>query len=524
MALAGLPPSLSDKLHEAPPRLRKFQQKVLQPPEKGAPQPFAPVAANLGNVRIVACETQLQAIHALIENLSNAGHALQRDIVKIHADSGLQKGVDATEPLISQVSLGFLKTCHKLGGTLVSFTAKLSDEALNSLKEMQRKMEEDIACKCENFENLDQQEMQCYKLVKDCAIRKEEATHELKKVLDEWGQSQECAKSESTIKHAASVQLAVVEELAPLMSHARLALEGKEKSIDVFNELLCQVDTRCISLLQTVIGHCSSIWEGASHSLQTLLKQLNNSASAAALTNTIQEQSNGFGRVAPPVHHLNYNSSSCAPDVQPNSNKPAISVSAGTDVVVGIEADEDAGVDLQVRPLQEFFAEGIEAARFDMATTNVKDQSVHNRNIQKPQKEDCKAVDGVVEPSSALSIDCPVVSASLQPDSSIPRQATANDIDNPALEPANVAPGTIVCRFGDDVKRLGFEVLWEDDAPSVGNVVTGGATDLCGIMSGDILVEINGTCTHKKTREVLMPLLTVRPLELKFDSTQRMST
>eukprot|EP00416_Gambierdiscus_australes_P033676 CAMPEP_0171114870 /NCGR_PEP_ID=MMETSP0766_2-20121228/86375_1 /TAXON_ID=439317 /ORGANISM="Gambierdiscus australes, Strain CAWD 149" /LENGTH=184 /DNA_ID=CAMNT_0011577183 /DNA_START=1 /DNA_END=555 /DNA_ORIENTATION=+ len=133
----------------------------------------------------------------------------------------------------------------------------------------------------------------------------------------------------------------------------------------------------------------------------------------------------------------------------------------------------------------------------------------------------CQAVGGaevevanasVVAPGPALVLaELASEAVSATEASSMREVEAASSAPPPASEPQPV-----VVRFGEDVKRLGFEVLWEDERPKVGNVVADGEALKSGLLTGDVLMEIAGSDTLGKSRDELMPLLKVRPLQLNL--------
>lgn len=71
--------------------------------------------------------------------------------------------------------------------------------------------------------------------------------------------------------------------------------------------------------------------------------------------------------------------------------------------------------------------------------------------------------------------------------------------------------------FGNQVRRLEFEVEWQQQRPAIGVVKPGGVADRQGLRQGDQLVEIAGKRTAGKGRDELLPLMKQRPLMLKVD-------
>jgi len=77
--------------------------------------------------------------------------------------------------------------------------------------------------------------------------------------------------------------------------------------------------------------------------------------------------------------------------------------------------------------------------------------------------------------------------------------------------------------FGVEVKKLGFEVLWDSEWPCVLKVLPDGEAMRVGLCRGDIIREIQGASTRGRGRDELMPLLKNRPLALVLDTARRNS-
>lgn len=74
--------------------------------------------------------------------------------------------------------------------------------------------------------------------------------------------------------------------------------------------------------------------------------------------------------------------------------------------------------------------------------------------------------------------------------------------------------------FSDEVPRLEFEVEWKglpDNPPMVGKTKPDGAAEQRGIVTGDLISELNAQSTIGRTREELLPALKARPLLLSVD-------
>jgi len=104
-----------------------------------------------------------------------------------------------------------------------------------------------------------------------------------------------------------------------------------------------------------------------------------------------------------------------------------------------------------------------------------------------------------------------------------PFQLELPDVEAQTLEASAAAEQAMsqveaTVEFGEEVGRLGFEVLWDGAWPAVSNVAPEGEAARRGVAVGDLLREVNGTCTLGKSRSELLPLLKQRPLRLKLSS------
>lgn len=75
---------------------------------------------------------------------------------------------------------------------------------------------------------------------------------------------------------------------------------------------------------------------------------------------------------------------------------------------------------------------------------------------------------------------------------------------------------TIHSCFTEGVKELECRVDWDQSVPTVACIVPRGPAEVCGIRTGDCIVQINGMETGGQSREQLLPILQQRPLTLKL--------
>eukprot|EP00930_Biecheleria_cincta_P059518 TRINITY_DN45235_c0_g1_i1.p1 TRINITY_DN45235_c0_g1~~TRINITY_DN45235_c0_g1_i1.p1 ORF type:complete len:655 (+),score=120.89 TRINITY_DN45235_c0_g1_i1:153-1967(+) len=75
----------------------------------------------------------------------------------------------------------------------------------------------------------------------------------------------------------------------------------------------------------------------------------------------------------------------------------------------------------------------------------------------------------------------------------------------------------ITYNFGHDVQQLGFRICWRGERPTIEKVDDGGAASQHGIAEKDVLLAINGLDTFGRTRQELLPMLKIRPLQLQLE-------
>lgn len=89
--------------------------------------------------------------------------------------------------------------------------------------------------------------------------------------------------------------------------------------------------------------------------------------------------------------------------------------------------------------------------------------------------------------------------------------------------PADIDAFALSFFFDEKVKRLEFEVEWQERQPLAGNVKSGGAAESRGLLRGDVIEEIAGVQTEGRGRDELLPQMKTRPLRLIVSREARVS-
>jgi len=155
----------------------------------------------------------------------------------------------------------------------------------------------------------------------------------------------------------------------------------------------------------------------------------------------------------------------------------------------------------------------------DMKTSEQCQQLDISSSVASPQAPDMPTA---AQTDSVSACNGPLM-ASLQQALTAAAAAALPQVVAPLLAPTLAPPASenyihqdagAVVFFDQHVGSLGFEIRWGEEWPRVGHIMPGGAAQQMGVRHDDALLEINGSSTLHRSREELMPLLKVRPLQL----------
>jgi len=538
-------------LHAAPPR-----SKLQSPKGRGAQAPGPEEvlqAEGLVRARVHACGALLRAIRSVVQILSSAGRGLERSAAGIRSDAAFRRCLAAGGPPTARVGCDVLEACQGLGATLVGLATVMASEFVDPLQDMQQSIRKDCADHQTDVDRLEQQEQACSAAVRESAERKDRASWALQVALEENEKLQSAlpsflhrltsVKLESQVQHAAGVQKAAVDDLAASMDQAALARLQKEQALASFQELLSSVDGRCVSLLLGSIQRCAGAWDKAGQALRETARRLQSDAASKshghdgpdAVAGPTASWDAGLAEDAGPssVGSLEASVGGLEQALQEASELVASGAASGRDAEVpealAIGGGGDLALDATAAGHTEHegacaaeagpgagelpSAELAEACPTEAAGQPPRVAAAADRPAAGQQPANAE------EPTAAAAAEPPLCEAWEKPPAAQTPRATveaAAGTTEVAAASMMLEPLEIVVQFDEEVKRLGFEVLWEEERPVVGNVMSDGAAQRSGMSPGDVLTQIGGLDTLGRSRDELMPLLKVRPLELKM--------
>lgn len=490
MALAGLPEDLAKKIHEAQLRRpeRERQKRISNEQVPRASQPMQKAEA-LVEKRVATCDLLFRALRLMAKTLATAGRELQRTSASTRNDWTLKSASEADLPPFAEAGLGVLEACNSLGSALTCLSTTFSSELLEALHGMRRSIRGECSSSLSELVALEQQEEECAEAVREGTLSKDKLAAELQSAMES---SKEVSKgggfanwlrkdASSRLNDTAQQQREAVEELARRIDRSALACMRRKESSDAFQALLQRVDERAQSQLQASIKQCTSVWDDAMESFERASQLFHGGAAGDSL----------------PTRKMS--------DLSNLTN----TVSCFTEDNLVVEA-RDGFLDTPSGSGADCLLGGVELSLLEEDAEAEDEEIVFGAHRADRKQEADSAAAETAEPGSAGGSNSPQDSTS-RSSGSTPR------LEAPTL-PAEAA---YEVAFGSEVKKLGFEVLWEAEWPSIIMVLPEGQARRAGVCRGDLLEEIGDTCTRGKGRDELMPLLKARPLQLRLNTCRR---
>ena len=258
------------------------------------------------------------------------------------------------------------------------------------------------------------------------------------------------------------METAVVEELATKMDQQAAIKRDKEQCMDQFRRSLRQLDQRCADHLHALADDFSRTWLGVAERI---------------------------GQVTGPLHR----------EARDSPKRQAKTVWA---------ASVEPASPPKVKDARDEEVQDASPPRMELAATP-SSRTGHTRE----SSTGSQAREGLVAPAVDSGLE---VGLEASVDYASPKdglKALSMELD-PADESESHDYISLELHFDEHVKKLGFEIVWEAEWPCVGSVVPGGEAERVGLVSGAVLTDMNGVSTLGKSRDELMPLLKVRPLQL----------
>ena len=317
--------------------------------------------------------------------------------------------------------------------------------------------------------------MLCSRAVTDTLSKKERASSELQAIARQENRSSWFFRPQTRLEEMAAMETAVVEDLANKMDQQAAVKRSKEQCMQQFRRSLHQLDERCASHLRSVADDFSRAWLAATERIGQVAKPLRSG------------QSGQSGH---------------------DEAKPVWAIAARKATSQREPSGSPANLRSQDVELQEAMPQPELAAtpssRPSSRTGHTRESSTGS---QAREAIAASAMDSVLEAGLEASVDYTSPKDALKTLSVEPMEQ--EEIDSESHDPCSLH-----LYFDEHVKKLGFEIVWEAERPCVGSVVQGGEAEKAGLVSGAVLMDMNGVSTLGKSRDELMPLLKVRPLQL----------
>mmetsp|Transcript_45539 Transcript_45539/g.97642 ORF Transcript_45539/g.97642 Transcript_45539/m.97642 type:complete len:493 (+) Transcript_45539:63-1541(+) len=489
MALAGLPEHLAIQLREARPRklvekeleLKRKQQEETERFFNGEAENVRPllVAERVIAVRMDDCDLLLRAVKASANALSKSGKELHRISHVVRANPGFKRSLQSGDPPLAQAGLAALEAFTNLGTVLMNMSEALTDDASKSLHEVRKTIRAKTAEFLGEIAVLEQQEESSSEHLKEVKHKKEKLDSDISSQMadhdtyEQGGVSTWFWKpSNSRLQKAMQDQRDLVEKLANQSETTAAARQRTKDCTDKFKRTLKQIDGECKNAIQQMLKQTATHWDSCSEKMVASVMGRLRSATTAA---------DASAAAAAPV--------------------PAGLVGAALLSAKEQQTQQPQEVTEELNDVQVCFP--------DSGDDEVEHPGAGRPPVRKLPVPECVAATNNVSDSVARTMNKAEVSSNAgttDKKKSEPTQHPKTDKKEPKK----------VVQFGEDVKKLGFEVLWETEWPSVLKVLAGGSAEAAGVAAGDVIYAINGTCTQGRSRDEMMPLLKIRPLELQL--------
>ncbi|CAE7647058.1 lsg1 [Symbiodinium sp. CCMP2456] len=495
MALAGLDEELTRKIRSARPKPAPSARRgeaYLEGRGSGETHELRDAAAAdaLLVARVTSLAPLLHATRVAGKSIQAAAAGLLRSTRSIAADATFQKQLEDKDPPAASGTKAMIDAFQGIGQALADLAANLSNQVLAPLEALSNSLKEECVEERLRLLELDQQDLACSRAVAETLKQKERTSAELQTIARQENSRSWFRRPQARLEEMAAMETAVVEELASKMDQQAALKRSKDQCMEQFRRSLKQLDDRCASHLHVVaddfsrsllgatekIGQVAGAVAGMRDSPKRESDTLKPPKTLLATLTTVGEPGSPPARVATGMQQ---------PALQPRDDR--------TD-------SELCELDSQAQAPQIEFA-GTPSSR----TGHTRESSTGSQ-----VREGIAAKDNLPEFATA-AFEASVEYASPSPKDTL--KALPVEAEHPDSE-SDSHPWSLELHFDEHVKKLGFEIVWEAERPCVGSVVPGGEAERAGLVPGAVIMDMNGISTLGKSRDELMPLLKIRPLQL----------
>lgn len=385
---------------------------------------------------------------------------------------------------------------HDIGQALADLAANLSNHVLAPLEALSNSLKEECVEERLKLLELDQQDLVCSRAVTETLKQKERTSAELQTIARQENSRSWFRRPQARLEEMAAMETAVVEELASKMDQQAALKRSKEQCMEQFRRSLKQLDDRCASHLHVVADDFSRSWLGATEKIG----QVAGSVGATGMRGSPKKESDALKPSKTLMATL--------ATTEPGSPSPATAqAQQAQQAQAGAQQSRDDRTDSELCELDaQAQAPHIEFAATPSSRTGHTRESSTGSQV----REGIAAKDSLPEFATA-AFEASVDYASPSPKDTL--KALPVEAEHPDSE-SDSYPWSLELHFDEHVKKLGFEIVWEAERPCVGSIVPGGEAERAGLVPGAVIMDMNGISTLGKSRDELMPLLKIRPLQL----------
>ncbi|CAE7203291.1 lsg1 [Symbiodinium sp. CCMP2592] len=355
------------------------------------------------------------------------------------------------------------------------------------------------------WSRIPKRDLVCSRAVAETLKQKERTSAELQTIARQENSRSWFRRPQARLEEMAAMETAVVEELASMMDQQAALKRSKEQCMEQFRRSLKQLDDRCASHLHVVADDFSRSWLGTTEKIG----QVAGGVGATGMRGNPKRESDGL---KPSKTFL-----ATLATTEPGSPSPATAqaqqaqqaqqVQQAPQGQAGAQQSRDDRTDSELCELDpQAQAPHIEFAATPSSRTGHTRESSTGSQV----REGIAAKDSLPEFATA-AFEASVEYASPSPKDTL--KALPVEAEHPDSE-SDSHPWSLELHFDEHVKKLGFEIVWEAERPCVGSIVPGGEAERAGLVPGAVIMDMNGISTLGKSRDELMPLLKIRPLQL----------
>ena len=266
MALAGLPEDLIYKMRTAKPKPK------AKPPSHVALDSESTDGQLLE--RLASLAPLIHASTVASKSLQQLAEGFRRSTRSIGADAVFLRQLQNKDPPTAAASQAMIDMFGSFGELCAELSQRIRMDFISPMEAIQNNWKEACVDERIQIKDLEQQESLCAQAVREVARRKEKASAELQAVAGSDGKRSWFRSSQGArLEELGAMQTAVVEELASKIDHEAAVKRRKEQCVGQFKAALKELDRNCLNHLQELSDVLSSMWLEAGQRIEKLGKK-----------------------------------------------------------------------------------------------------------------------------------------------------------------------------------------------------------------------------------------------------------